>query len=267
MKKQDRLFFQTLKEKRNNYFAVYIPAGVGDRFASLQLVFPNAIEKELVPSLMENELRYWLARYDIPTMVPAFNESGTGIHIEPVKSSNYLMGMNSGGNNVLCIWGPISNDGVPTNGLDKNYLKRIYVDIPYKTNTELEHDVRSEIRQRKIGWLIVVAWALVPIVVAVLGMANLWIGIVAGIYAIIKAGIKALKLIGSLKPSSKDIAQQEKERKMAHYYYHCERNPKTFNRLKLENFEMDLREDTRSEWEAFGQKQDNHGKLSDSHGG
>jgi hypothetical protein len=34
----------------------------------------------------------------------------------------------------------------------------------------------------------------------------------------------------------------EKERKMAHYFYHCERNPDGFARLRNENFEDDERD-------------------------
>jgi hypothetical protein len=38
---------------------------------------------------------------------------------------------------------------------------------------------------------------------------------------------------------------------MAHYYYHCERNPNAFNRLKLENFKKDLKDQTQNEAEML----------------
>jgi hypothetical protein len=38
---------------------------------------------------------------------------------------------------------------------------------------------------------------------------------------------------------------------MNHYFYHCERNPEAFNRLKFENFERDAIERTRDEAEAI----------------
>jgi hypothetical protein len=37
--------------------------------------------------------------------------------------------------------------------------------------------------------------------------------------------------------------RQEKELKMRHYYYHCDRNPDGFARLKAENFAKDYPED------------------------
>jgi hypothetical protein len=35
------------------------------------------------------------------------------------------------------------------------------------------------------------------------------------------------------------IDAAEKERKMAHYYYHCELNPQGFEKLRYENFKKD----------------------------
>ncbi len=47
----------------------------------------------------------------------------------------------------------------------------------------------------------------------------------------------------------------EKERKMNHYYYHCERNPAGFARLLVENVEKDTSERIRKEAEELAKKQ------------
>ncbi|MCC5960053.1 MAG: hypothetical protein JJU08_12015 [Rhodobacteraceae bacterium] len=48
----------------------------------------------------------------------------------------------------------------------------------------------------------------------------------------------------------------EKKRKMEHYFYHCERNPAGFWRLKSENFESDKRERVRKEADELSNKLD-----------
>ena len=41
---------------------------------------------------------------------------------------------------------------------------------------------------------------------------------------------------------------------MNHYFYHCERNPEGFMRLKVENFEREAKERTLKEVEALRNK-------------
>ncbi len=41
---------------------------------------------------------------------------------------------------------------------------------------------------------------------------------------------------------------------MRHYFYHCERNPEGFARLKVENFEREAKEQTLKEAEALRNK-------------
>ena len=47
----------------------------------------------------------------------------------------------------------------------------------------------------------------------------------------------------------------EKRQKMEHYFYHCERNPEGFMRLKVENFERETMEENIAESHAI---QDQH---------
>jgi len=54
-----------------------------------------------------------------------------------------------------------------------------------------------------------------------------------------------------LKPSQREKQEAERNLKMSHYFYHCERNPEGFNRLKIENFEREAIEGTRKEAEEL----------------
>jgi hypothetical protein len=202
---------------------------------------------------MEHELNHWIAHYNIPIRVYAFDDIGTAITLEPMKTSDCLVGLiDDGAKDIRSTWGIIADDELPMHVLDPEFLKRVYVDIPFKTKGQLRQEIETEHRKLRTGWFIVVIWIVViPVIVAILGLANIWIGILVLAYAIYKAVVKALKLTGRFKPTSKEIQQKEKERKMAHYYYHCERNPNAFNRLKLENFKKDLKDQTQNEAEML----------------
>jgi len=54
-----------------------------------------------------------------------------------------------------------------------------------------------------------------------------------------------------VKPSKRKQEEAEKKRKMAHYFYHCEKNPAAFGRLKIENFDREIKEKTRKEAESL----------------
>jgi hypothetical protein len=252
----NKIFFEAIKESRDLYFVEYRPPNQGTRFAILQLVFPDPIKKGQIAQLMEKELTFWLARYDVPIVVCAFGETGQLIHLKPARDSDCLMGfLKDKRKGLYRFWGLIPDDELPSQALDTGYLKHIYEDVPYKTSEQLDKDIRQEYKKLRIGWSVFVIWLVIlPVIIVILGFANIWIGIIVFAYSIYKAIVKALKLTGKLKPTPKEIKQREKEQKMRHYYYHCERNPEGFNRLKLENFEKDLKETIRKEAKTLKHK-------------
>lgn len=253
--KIDDVLFETIKESRDTYFIEYYPPRCGARFATLQLVFPNITEKVQIATLLESELRIWLSRYDVPIMAASFDGLGGVIDMKPLKDSNYVMGYLKDGSQVYHVWGLIPDRDLPSQALDLAYIQHVYSDIPSKTRKQWEEKVTKQYRQIKIGWSIFAIWMVaVPAAIAILGFANFWVGLAALVYSLSKAAMKALKLTGKLKLSAKESERDEKKRKMKHYYYHCERNPDGFNRLKLENFEKDLKEDIQKESEALKSK-------------
>ena len=81
------------------------------------------------------------------------------------------------------------------------------------------------------------------------------LGLVVLIYAFVKAAIQALRLSGHIPQSRRERDREEKESKIRHYAYHCERNPEAFQRLKIENFEREAVEKTKAEAAALKAKQ------------
>jgi Sec-independent protein translocase protein TatA len=257
----NRIYFDAIKEHRGQYFVEYHPPNFGARFAILYLVFLNPIDKKKVAELMEAELNRWLKRYAVPIMVSAFDEKDTPICLMEEKGFDFLFGFLDSNTNVLRYWRQVKDEELPADALDTNYLRRVYVDIPYKTGEQIQQDIKKRNRSIRTGWFIVSGWtaiaAIIPILILILGQTNRLIEIIAFAYSLYRAVNKAYKLIGKKKPSPKEIERIEKERKMEHYYYHCEQNQEGFRRLMIENFEKDAKEDIQKEAEMLKLTQTN----------
>ena len=84
-------------------------------------------------------------------------------------------------------------------------------------------------------------WILVPILILVVGFASYWLGVLLFIVSLFQIGWMAIKLCGHPEkwvPGYKE--KKEQELRKAHYIYHCERNPKGFERLKAENLQEEI---------------------------
>ena len=86
--------------------------------------------------------------------------------------------------------------------------------------------------------IVFIGWIIIPRVITILGFASTIIGTILLVISLFKIAIKGVEFFGDPDkwiPEHKEKA--EKKRKMDHYYYHCERNPEGFMRLKFENFD------------------------------
>ncbi|HEU4951094.1 MAG TPA: hypothetical protein VFT46_04040 [Holophagaceae bacterium] len=254
MPETHQLFFDATKEDRGWYFVEYHPPISGHQFATVQIVVLDmAKAPEDIAATMETELVAWLERYPVPIMVSAFDDTGSLICLESYRSCSHLIGyFDAKTNAIISEWRLLTNDELPKNALDVSYLKRIYAGIPFRTKQHLRGQALEKAKHLRLGWWIVFAWAaLVPACVAILEWWSDWLGVIVLIYSLYKAVEKALRLMGKW-PKSKAEAQREaEEARMRHHHYHCERNPEGFERLKLENFEREAREDILNEAQAL----------------
>lgn len=260
--KPNGLYFDGIKEHRGQYFVEYYPPNIGTRFAVLYLVFLNPIDKKKVIELMESELSRWFKKYAVPIRVSAFDEKDTPIRLTEEKGYDYLFGFLDSNTKVLYrYWRLVKDEELPADALDTNYLKRVYADLPFKTGQQIRQDIIKRNKSIRTGWFIVSGWAviavIIPILILILGRTNRLIGIIVFAYSLYKAVNKAYKLVSKKKPSPKELERMEKERKMEHYYYHCERNPEGFRRLMIENFEMEAKEEIQKEAERLKLQQKN----------
>ena len=124
----------------------------------------------------------------------------------------------------------------------KEHIWKEHPDPTYKHRMPCEPQKLSMRKawNRKVGaakTLYLVGWVLVPLGIAIVGFASWWVGLALFVISLCKIGWRLVESYGSPEkwiPSYKK--KQAKELKMRHYYYHCERNPDAFTRLRAENF-------------------------------
>jgi hypothetical protein len=128
--------------------------------------------------------------------------------------------------------------------------RNIYFDVPYRTQTQVTSNARAEaIKDGKNNRILKIAFGLwiaaIPATWAIVQyLGPDWLALAVLIYSLCKAWLAWQRLMGNIKISNREEEKSEKQRKMDHYFYHCERNPDAFSRLKVENIERDIKERT-----------------------
>ncbi len=248
--KNSELHFESLKESRGWYFVEYAPPIAGNPFALVQLTIlseSDATDSGRIATAMEQELCVWLERYGVPLMVSSFDAKGDLISLNP---SSHLMGRKNERGEMDKIWGLFESKDLPP--LSSDILLSIYDDISYRTSEDIRAAADLSFKRNKQGFQIALAllifWlVVVPVTIELLGFANPIIGVIVLIYSLWKAFVQLMKLLGEWPEGWKEKEQSERKRIMEHYFWHCERNPEGFQRLKTENFNRETRRQTASE--------------------
>jgi len=236
--------FESVKELRDNYFVKYEPTGGDTHFASLELIFHGETTPAIAKKKMETEAEIWTKRYAMPVMVFCYDEKGDPVEINETPQSNHLIAWRNPNGQAEMHWKLLKDEEIPDDALSPDYLLKVYHDIPYRTMEKVRNEANRNWKKRakelRIGFSIIFLWAIVvPAIIAILGWANPIVGLITTLYALWKAARQGGLMLGWLKPSKHENMMREKERRMKHYYYHCERNPSGFQRIVAENFEQD----------------------------
>jgi hypothetical protein len=121
-------------------------------------------------------------------------------------------------------------------------LRKIFEGVPFKDGAQIKTDFDKYVKERQQQVRILrglfYVWAIViPLCVAIVEFfMPQWLALIVLGYSFWKAWREWLKLTGRTQPSLGEKEKSEKQNKMEHYFYHCERNPLGFARLKVENF-------------------------------
>lgn len=250
--KREQLYFESIKEDRGAYFVEYQPPFGDNPFANLSLVYSGQFDLSEVGKTMFLEMARWMKRYPVPVMMCAYDAAEN--ILRPDGEGGFLVGwFKPGTKEIACSW---KLNELPAFLNDTSTLpdwRTIYTDVAFRTDTEVKANAQTYLKERRKQVLaikiIMTIWvAVIPASWATIQyIGPEWLGLLVMLYSLWQAWRAWRKLMGLSRPSRREQEKAEKERKIAHYYYHCERNPDGFSRLKVENFEKDLRERTAKE--------------------
>jgi hypothetical protein len=251
------VFREELKEHRGAYYVTYQPADSRWHFATVSLVFHgNKAPVEQIRQFMENELRQWVTRFPIPAMVSSFDATESLIHLPRDQGGSHLFGYYDPiAGRLVENWKHLENEEMLASEISDEQLDRVYKGVPFRFARDVRSAAEEEHRKLRMGFRLVrvglLFFAAIPVAIELISLGVSWLGyilqglsIAVGIHKILKSG-------GRLPKSKAAEQKEEKQRKMEHYYYHCELNPVGFDRLKVENFNREAAERTRKEAQAI----------------
>jgi hypothetical protein len=258
---RENLYFDLIKEDRGSYFVEYQPPASNNPFATLNLVYPENYDLDSVADTMKAEVAHWLARYPVPIMAWAVDGAENSIQPHGDADDGLLVGWHAPDTVTLTYAWKV--DGLPPFLNDTTNLpdwRTIYKDVPFRTDAEIKANANREwikARNQNLAlkvilaiWLAVIpsAWAIIQY------LGPQWLAIAVLLYSLWQAFRTARKLFWRVAPSKSEKEKAEKGLKMGHYFYHCERNPEGFARLKVENFEREAKERILKEAKALRNK-------------
>lgn len=249
----DDIRFASIKENRDWYYVEYFPPLPNYRFSVLQLSVLEPHDVDTIVTAMETEARNWVRRYPVPLMATAFTLDGSVLPLSSASPIDHLIAwLDTNESREVLRWELVADAELPAVALDRDFLRRIFSDVPFRTGREMRETGAKSFAALRVGWWMVFLWAVVvPLGVAVLEWWSDLLGFVVLSYALIKAAIQALRLTGHLPKSKRERKKEAEDLKMRHHHYHCERNPEAFEQLKLENFRREDIEKTKSEAAAL----------------
>jgi len=201
---------------------------------------------------MEQELKLWLGRFPVPTMVSSFDATEALIRFSKEAGESHLMGyVNPQSGSIVNRWGIFENDELPAGQMTADYFNEVYRRLPFTLRKDIAAKVNREQRDLRVGLRIfragIIFIAAIPVAIELISLGITWLAALLQSVSILAGVYKVANAAGWLKQSTRAKTAAEKQRKMDHYYYHCERNLEAFERLKIENFKRESAEMTRKE--------------------
>lgn len=249
---KDWIRFEKIEKDKNGYLIEYNPVFTGDSFAILNITFYEYFKPEKAIEIIENEFKIWTTKYPTPLMVFSENESQNPIDYQKITNNNYLIGYPLKNNKFKMVWGEIDENEFAQFDLSKESLFALYSGLNYKTLADVKKEQKDKANGLKIFRFSMVLWfCVIPGLIAIFGWANPIVSVIALLYSLYMASQKMLKILGKKNKSEKEKEKEKKDMLKRHHHYHCMLNPQGFERLKLENFEKQHKENLQQKIESL----------------
>jgi hypothetical protein len=158
----DDIRYSTIKEDRGWYFVEYFPPLPNYRFSTLQVSILEPRDAGVVADAIESEAKLWLARYPVPLMATAFSLDGNVLTLRPARPIDHLLAWPDVVKSTDVLrWELVPDEVLPAVALDRNFLRKVFSNIPCKTGREIQNEAAKHVAGQKFGWWLVFLWAVV----------------------------------------------------------------------------------------------------------
>ena len=248
----ERIYFDSVKERGDTFFVKYSPPNPGVSFATLSITYSVVVNINDVIVELESQAKKWIDKYPVPVMVSAFDKFGNLMNLDKVKGSSHLIAFRQKGE-IENHWKLLKDSEIPQDALNVQFLLSTYSDINSRTQSEVEKAALKKAKSMNHIKVILIVWAVfIPALIAILEFFSpVWVAALALAYSLWKAFQQWRLMTGRRNKSEKDIAKEKEDLRMRHHHYHCEQNPDSFLRLKLENFNRNAKERVRNEFNSI----------------
>jgi len=254
---QERVVFDTVKEALDNYIVEYKPM-YESNFASLGISFTKNTSNAKMIEIIQKETTRWIEKYPIPTLTCAFDNTGSYVYVKESENSSLIGWIEPTTKQFKTSWNTHDLPKYEVKDFKKAWDK-IYQEINFRTDEQIKQNIDKWVKQRQkenqsIKFLMLLWFCVIPATwLCIKQFGPKWIGWPVSVYAAAKLLLEAKKIYFP-KTNEQETPEQEKRRKMEHYYYHCELNPEGFDKLLVENFTKAERKNMKEKYKALKSK-------------
>lgn len=231
--------YSPIKIKTKEFSIEYFPPDTCTKIAMIDITITGDIPKHQIALIVEKETIKLTKKYPITTRTTVYDEFGEQIDMTSTKPTNYFICyFNVSGNFLKSTW---HESPPPTTHYYEIDTAKYFDDYKVIKIFDPDENMKQFKQQIFISKIIMFLWfIIIPVTYELVNFFGpQWVSIIVGLYSLYKIFVCGLKIFGKIKYNKTETEEKEIQRKKDHYFYHCEKNPDLFNKLKKENLKQE----------------------------